>query len=36
MIMVLAPHKNVKPQPRAKTAAATDEGAPEATDRSES
>jgi len=35
MIMVLAPHKNIKPQPRGKTAAA-EEGATEATDRSES
>ncbi|HEX5401774.1 MAG TPA: translation initiation factor IF-3 [Pseudonocardiaceae bacterium] len=35
MIMVLAPHKNVKPQPRTKAATAED-GATEATDRSES
>jgi translation initiation factor IF-3 len=38
MIMVLAPHKNIKPPMRGsgKTAATADEGAPEATDRSES
>jgi translation initiation factor IF-3 len=38
MIMVLAPHKNIKPPTRGsgKTAATADEGAPEATDRSES
>lgn len=35
MIMVLAPHKNVKPQ-RVKTPAPADEGAPTTTDRSES